>query len=97
MVISDSPSAPPAERERSVRNAYIAIYVLATCTASVILSITGHIPLNPIMAILVGLIAGFAMVFVQLTYVKFIVKTSWRIRGKHLDQPRQQDNNEIGP
>ena len=97
MVISDSPPSPPAERQRAIRNTYIAIYVLATCTCSVILSITGHIPFNPIMAIIVGAIAGFSLVLVQLTYVKFIVTTSWRIRGKYLDRPTHHDNNEIGP
>ena len=97
MVFSESPPVSKPERTRSVRDAYIAIYVLATCTVSVILSTTGHIPLNPVMAIVVGAIAGFALVFVQLTYVKFIVTTSWRIKGKHLDQHTQQDNNEIGP
>jgi hypothetical protein len=97
MVISDSPPVSQSERGKSARNAYISIYVIATCLGAVILSVTGRIPLNPIMALIVGAIAGFALVFVQLTYVKFIVNTSWRIKGKHLDQPTQQDNNEIGP
>ncbi|MFW9840293.1 MAG: hypothetical protein ACFFES_05295, partial [Candidatus Thorarchaeota archaeon] len=78
-------------------NAYIAIYVLATCAGSVTLSVTGRISLNPITALVIGVIAGFALVSVQLTYVKFIVNSSWRIRGGHLDNSTQQDNNEIGP
>jgi hypothetical protein len=97
MVISESPPASPIERAKLRRNAYIAIYVLASCIGSLILSTTGHIPLNPVMAIIVGAIAGFALASVQLTYVKFIVRSSRRIRGKHLDQPTQHDNNEIGP
>jgi hypothetical protein len=30
--------------------------------------------------------AGLALVMFQLTYVKFIIRSSWRIKGKQIDQ-----------
>ncbi|MHA2077004.1 MAG: hypothetical protein ACXABM_05020 [Candidatus Thorarchaeota archaeon] len=70
---------------------YILIYVITTCLATVTLSLNGLIPLNPTSALIAGLFAGIALVIFQMTYVKFIVKSSWRIRGKPFDN----DNNEI--
>ncbi|MFW9795227.1 MAG: hypothetical protein ACFFEE_13040 [Candidatus Thorarchaeota archaeon] len=85
MVISKSPPTPPTKRGKSIRNAYISIYVIATCLGSVMLSITGHLPLDPLTALIAGVFAGFALALFQLTYVKFIVKSSWRIKGKPLE------------
>ena len=49
--------------------------------------------ISGVAALIAGVFAGIALVMFQLTYVKFIFKSSMRIRGKPLDN----DNNEILP
>ncbi|MGY5864152.1 MAG: hypothetical protein RTV41_06075 [Candidatus Thorarchaeota archaeon] len=92
MVISDPKTNLPSKRQ-SGKYLYIAVYVITTCLATVMLSLNGSIPLDPLAALIAGVFAGIALVMFQLTYVKFIFKSSMRIRGKPLDN----DNNEILP
>ncbi|MHA3964294.1 MAG: hypothetical protein AM325_012240 [Candidatus Thorarchaeota archaeon SMTZ1-45] len=84
MAIEEPKSNQPSGRKLG-RFLYISIFVISTCAVSVILSIRGNILFDPITAIVAGIFAGFAFVMFQLTYVKFIVKSSWRIRGEPLD------------
>ncbi len=72
-------------RRRLVRSLYISIFVISTSAISVVLSIRGYISFDPLTALVLGLLAGFALVIFQLTYVKFIVRSSWRIKGEVID------------
>ncbi|MFW9962804.1 MAG: hypothetical protein ACFFCX_04540 [Candidatus Sifarchaeia archaeon] len=74
-----------SQEKKKAKILYISIFIIATCAVSVTLSIRGYIPFDPITAIVAGILAGFALVMFQMTYVKFIVKSSWRIKGEPLD------------
>ncbi|MFW9974424.1 MAG: hypothetical protein ACFFDQ_04025 [Candidatus Thorarchaeota archaeon] len=81
----EEPNTEQKSRRKLVQSLYISIFVISTCAVSVILSIRGYILFDPLTALVAGLLAGFALVIFQLTYVKFIVKSSWRIKGKPVD------------
>ncbi len=84
MVIEETKTELKSKR-RLVRGLYISLFVISTCAVSVILSIRGYIPFDPLTGLVAGLFAGFALVIFQLTYVNFIVKSSWRIKSKPID------------
>ncbi len=81
----EEPTTELSSKRRLARSLYISIFVISTGVISVILSIRGYISFDPLTALVVGLIAGFALVIFQLTYVKFIVRSSWRIKGQPID------------
>lgn len=81
----EEPTIELPSRRRLARSLYISIFVISTGVISVILSIRGYISFDPQTALVIGLIAGFALVIFQLTYFKFIVRSSWRIKGEVID------------
>lgn len=81
----EEPRPELESRKKIAKTLYISIFIIATCAVSVTLSIRGYIPFDPITAIVAGIFAGFALVMFQMTYVKFIVKSSWKIKGEQLD------------
>ncbi|MFW9808442.1 MAG: hypothetical protein ACFFE6_03585 [Candidatus Thorarchaeota archaeon] len=85
MVISKPNTELPPESRKSAKYIYIAIYVVTSCFASVSLSLSGVVALDPFIALIAGIVAGFALAIVQITYVNFVVRTSWRIKGKPID------------
>ncbi len=84
MVISE-PDPNLESKRRSARFLYLSIYIITTCLATVTLSIMGHLPFDPPTAFVAGIIAGFALGIFQMTYIRFIARTSWRIKGRPLD------------
>lgn len=84
-MVFTKPNTDLPSGRRFVKYLYIGFYVIITSAASVTLSITGRIPFDPTSALIAGIFAGFALVMFQLTYVKFIVKTSLRIKGESID------------
>ena len=68
-------------RKRSIRlYLYIVVFIVATCATTVILSLRGFISFDPLSALIAGLFAGVAFVMFQLTYLRFIVNSSRRVR-----------------
>jgi len=84
MVIADPESDRPPRRKIGLY-LYVSLFLIVTCAATVILSIRGYIPFDPITALVAGLIAGFAFVMFQLTYLRFIVNSSRRMHRKDPD------------
>ena len=72
-------------RRRVAPFLYAVIFIAITCAASVTLSIGGYISLDPLTALVVGLIAGFAFLMFQVTYVRFVVNSSRRMHHRDPD------------
>ena len=77
------PEQPP--RRRIALYLYIIVFVAITCATSVVLSLGGYISFDPLASLVVGLIAGFALVMFQLTYLKFVVNSSQRMHRRDPD------------
>ncbi|MHA2139951.1 MAG: hypothetical protein ACXADC_06210 [Candidatus Thorarchaeota archaeon] len=77
MTLYDSGQNQGREPKRGLyRYMYIVIFMAATSLTAVILSISGHITLNPLTAFVASLFAGFAFLLFQITYVKFIANSA---------------------
>jgi len=84
MVIEEPESDLPPRRKIGLY-LYVILFLIITCAVTVTLSIRGYIPFDPITALVAGLIAGFAFVMFQLTYLRFIVNSSRRMHRKDPD------------
>jgi hypothetical protein len=77
------PSRPP--RRRLALFLYASIFIIITCATSVTLSLRGFISFDPFTALIAGFFAGLAFVMFQLTYMRFVVNSSRRMRRKDPD------------
>ena len=82
MVMEEPIEAPTRRRWRLY--VYIILFVVITCITTVTLSIRGYIPFDPLTALFAGIIAGFALVMFQLTYLRFVANSS---RQMHMKDP----------
>ena len=83
MVMSEPDPSPPPRR-RLALYLYIIVFIIITCTATVILSIRGYIPFDPLTALVAGIFVGIAFVMFQMTYLRFVVNSSRRM---HREEP----------
>lgn len=76
------PASPATQRGRVIPlSLYIVVYIVFTSVMSVILARMGYIPFDQFTALVLGIFAGCAFGMVQITYIKFIARSSRRIRG----------------
>ena len=78
----EEPDPETASKQRRVLRIYVFLFVASSSIASVVLSILGYVPLDPLAALVAGVIAGFAFALFQLTYMRFVGHTSYRVQKK---------------
>ncbi|MGD9382402.1 MAG: hypothetical protein PVI03_08155 [Candidatus Thorarchaeota archaeon] len=81
MALNDSESKESARRGRYMY-LYPAIFIIATSTTTVMLSIGGYISFDPFTAFVASLFAGFAFLLFQVTYVRFVVNSTQSARRR---------------
>ncbi|MFW9806717.1 MAG: hypothetical protein ACFFFK_08320 [Candidatus Thorarchaeota archaeon] len=64
---------------------YSTLFIIITGGTTVTLSIWGFISFDPLTALVAGLIAGFAFVMFQMTYIRFVANSSQKMHKKEDD------------
>jgi hypothetical protein len=82
MMALEEPDPEIASKQRRALRIYVFLFVTSSSVVSVALSVLGYLPFDPLTALIAGIIAGFAFALFQLTYMRFVGHTSYRVQKR---------------